>query len=145
MSRVRRTSCSGAGSKSRESPQLDCTADCSFAQHASLVLSCVATGNLRLVQHCSSVCGNACNISDAFGRNALHVAASRGLLAVLEWLLLRRRVAVDGVDHESRWSALHRAVYSGQLGAAVFLAKVTLHSLPPSLPPSLPLFSHYLS
>ncbi len=103
---------------------LDCTADCRLAQHANLVLSCVALGNLKLVRHCTSVCGNPFRIADPYNRNALHIAASLGHLHIVEWLLAKKRVSIDVCDFESRWGALHRSIYYGQLGVAVALMKV---------------------
>ena len=103
---------------------LDCTAECNCQCHASVILTCVALGNLRLFQHCSTLCGNPWRIADRFGRTPLHVAASRGCLDTAKWLLSRKKVAVDTRDEESGWSALHRAAYFGELGSAITLVKV---------------------
>ena len=105
-------------------PELDCTAECTFPPHAATVLTSVALGNLRLLKHCGTVCGNAWKIVDGFGRTPLHVAASCGHLDLVEWLVVRKKVAVDTMDGESGWSALHRSVYFGELGTAVQLVKV---------------------
>lgn len=118
---------SGRGSKVKAhqfAQALDCTSECSLPQHANVVLCCVALGNLKLLQHCSSLCGNPFCITDQFGRNALHVAASKGHLHIVEWLLAKKRVSVDLCDFESRWGALHRSIYFGHLGVAVALIKV---------------------
>ena len=57
------------------------------------------------------------------------MAASRGHTHIAEWLVARKKVAVDTVDGESGWSALHRSVYFGELGTAVSLIKVLSLSL----------------
>lgn len=103
---------------------LDCTSECRAKDHALLVLSSAYLGNLKLLKHCATVCGNPLHIQDALGRNALHVAASKGHLQLVQWFVARRKVKVDVFDWESKWSALHRSVYYGQLGAASLLIKV---------------------
>ena len=112
----------------------DCTPDCASPSHAHIVLTSVALGNLGLVQHCSTLCSNVWRISDQLGRTALHVAASRGHTHITDWLIARKRVAVDTTDGESGWSALHRSIYYGEIGTAISLAKVwfvllLLHSI----------------
>ena len=102
----------------------DCTQDCACSQHAAVVLTSVALGNLRLLQHCSSLCSNPWRITDHLGRNPLHIAASRGHTHITDWLITQKKVAVDMVDGESGWSALHRSVYYGELGTTINLVKV---------------------
>ena len=103
---------------------LDCTSQCCLKKHADTVLSCVALGNLKLLQHCKSICGNPFQIVDRVGRNALLVAASKGHLHIVAWLLVKKRVSVNLADFESRWSALHRSIFFGHLGVALHLSKV---------------------
>lgn len=103
---------------------LDCTPECRAREHSSLVLSSACLGNLKLLKHCATVCANPVRIQDALGRNALHVAASKGYLQLVLWLVARKKVKMDIVDLESRWTALHRSAYYGQLGAAAILMKV---------------------
>ncbi len=102
---------------------VDCTRDCSYEAHASLVLGVAYLGNLKLLQHCSCLCGNYLHIRDSLGRTALHVAASKGHLQLVQWLL-DNKVQLHTSDLESRWTALHRSVYYGQLGTAALLVKV---------------------
>lgn len=117
------TSSSGA-QQGGVSGVLDCTIECRAKEHALLVLSAAYLGNLKLLKHCASVCANPLHIQDALGRNALHVAASKGHLQLVHWLLARKKVKVDVSDLESKWTALHRCAYYGQLGAAALLLKV---------------------
>lgn len=103
---------------------LDCTSECRLERHAETALCSAYLGNVKLLQHCQSICGNPFAITDGFGRNVLHVAASRGHLHLVHWLLTRRKVAVNVADWESRWSALHRSLFYGHLGVGVYLVKV---------------------
>lgn len=115
---------SSSGSTTHPTGVLDCTSECRAKEHAILVLSSAFLGNLKLLKHCASVCGNPLHIQDALGRNALHVAASKGHLQLVHWLVARKKVRVDVCDMESKWTALHRSAYYGQLGAAALLLKV---------------------
>ena len=123
---------------------LDCTSKCQHLPHANVVLRCAALGNLDLLKHCSTICGNPWNIrctfvsvcsillyisisqcsSDVAGRTVLHVTASKGHLNLVEWLLKRKCRYIDVVDVDSHWSALHRAAYYGHPGVMVTLVKV---------------------
>ena len=107
-----------------QSDTLDCTSDCSSESHAVLILSVAHLGNVRLLQHCSTLCANYLRIRDSLGRSALHVAASRGHLKLVRWLL-EKKVSPNQTDLESRWSALHRSIFYGQLGAAALLVRVS--------------------
>jgi hypothetical protein len=60
---------------------------------------------------------------DPQGRSLLHVAASRGLTRLLAWLLKYKEAALNGKDAESGYSALHRAIFYGQIRTVVFLIK----------------------
>jgi len=108
--------------------KLECTPDCQWAGHASVVLSASFLGNLKLLQHCATVCANPFQIQDRSGRNALHVAASCGHISLLKWLVGRKKAKMNVQDWESKWTALHRSVFYGQLGASVLLIKVLLFS-----------------
>jgi ankyrin repeat protein len=103
---------------------LDCTTECSAREHSLLVLSSAYLGNLKLLKHCATVCNNPVDIVDSLGRNALHVAASKGYVPLVLWLLARKKVKVDVFDWESKWTALHRSTFYGQLGIAALLIKV---------------------
>ncbi len=120
----RRGSPSGSAHQNRLSDALDCTSECKIEKHSLLALSCTYLGNLKLLKHCATVCGNPFRTQDVIGRNTLHVAASKGHMQLLQWLISKRKVNIDVQDLESKWTPLHRSSYYGQLGAAVFLLKV---------------------
>ena len=103
---------------------LGCTSECRLERHAETALCCAYLGNIKLLQHCQTICSNPFTITYGFGRNVLHVAASRGHLHLVHWLLTRKKVAVNVADWESRWSALHRSLFYGHLGVGVYLVKV---------------------
>ena len=105
---------------------LDCTSECRMKEHSLLVLCSAYLGNLKLLKHCATVCGNPLNIRDSSGRNALHVAASKGHLKLVIWLAAKKKVKIDVYDLESRWTALHRSIFYGQIGTAALLLKVSL-------------------
>ena len=61
------------------------------------------------------------NARDAFGRTVLHLACAATDAAALQYvrlLLAAPTINVNLLDAESHWSALHRALYNGNLGAA---------------------------
>lgn len=106
--------------------KLECTFECRSADHAIVVLCAAYLGNIKLLQHCVTVCANPFRIQDSVGRNVLHVAASCGHLQIVHWLLARMKVKVNICDLESNWTALHRSIYYGQLGVSALLLKVTV-------------------
>ena len=64
------------------------------------------------------------NRRDAFGRTVLHLVAAsaeRGADAYLAALLAHAAVNVNAQDAESGWTALHRALYAGNLRTAAAL------------------------
>ncbi|CAN7986704.1 unnamed protein product [Ixodes hexagonus] len=100
----------------------DCTPRCKSSQHADLVLSAITKGTVAEIQtYCRQLCHNFWTVSDILGRTALHVAASVGKAELVQWLLDQCHAEVDVRDHESGWTALHRAVFYGQLHCARLL------------------------
>jgi len=73
-----------------------------------------------LVGHCH----NATILKDGFGRTALHLAASTGKRALLEWLVESKNADVAAKDKESGWTPLHRSVFYGQIHCLMALVKV---------------------
>ncbi|XP_054425632.1 inhibitor of Bruton tyrosine kinase isoform X2 [Pteronotus mesoamericanus] len=101
----------------------DCTSKCRSLKHALDVLSVVTKGSENQIKaFLSSHCYNAATITDAFGRNALHLVSSCGKKGVLEWLLEK---GVDPLlkDKESGWTALHRSIFYGHIDCVWSLLK----------------------
>ncbi|KAI0032970.1 hypothetical protein K488DRAFT_8069, partial [Vararia minispora EC-137] len=62
------------------------------------------------------------NTRDALGRTALHLAcAAPDALEYVRLLLAHPAVNVNVLDAESHWSALHRALYAGNVAVAILL------------------------
>uniref|UniRef100_A0A1X7V048 BTB domain-containing protein n=1 Tax=Amphimedon queenslandica TaxID=400682 RepID=A0A1X7V048_AMPQE len=104
----------------------DCTAKCRALEHAHVVHRVIATGNLELLKHCSTICGNPWYKCDEAGRSTLHVAASTGSSEIAQWLLRRKGAKeklINLTDIDSNWTALHRAAYFGYPGIMVPLMK----------------------
>ncbi|XP_048351373.1 inhibitor of Bruton tyrosine kinase isoform X2 [Sphaerodactylus townsendi] len=102
----------------------DCTLKCRSLRHALDVVSVVTRGNEGQIKaFLTSHCYNAATCRDAFGRNALHLAASCGKKGVLEWLAETNGVDLLVKDKESGWTALHRGVFYGHIDCACSLMK----------------------
>lgn len=103
-------------------PTPDCTPRCKSSAHADLVLSSITKGTVPEIQtYCRYLCHNFWCVTDPIGRTALHVAASLGKVELVRWLLEQCHADVDARDRESGWTALHRAVFYGQLHCAKVL------------------------
>lgn len=103
----------------------DCTPKCRSQQHADQVIAALTGGSERqLKAFLTSYCHNATTLRDAFGRTALHLAASLGKKAVLEWLLESKGADLMVKDKESGWTALHRSAFYGQIHCLTPLIKV---------------------
>uniref|UniRef100_A0A8C7X3M0 Inhibitor of Bruton agammaglobulinemia tyrosine kinase n=1 Tax=Oryzias sinensis TaxID=183150 RepID=A0A8C7X3M0_9TELE len=102
----------------------DCTPKCRSQQHADQVIAALTGGSERqLKAFLTSYCHNATTLRDAFGRTALHLAASLGKKAVLEWLLESKGADLMVKDKESGWTALHRSAFYGQIHCLTPLIK----------------------
>lgn len=101
--------------------EMECGPKCRSRQHALDINAAVSKGNLAEVQSYCSLCYNGGQMSDKFARTALHVAASCGKTDVVEWLLEEKHADVTQKDGESGWTALHRAIFYGQLATATLL------------------------
>uniref|UniRef100_A0A8C5C5Q9 Inhibitor of Bruton tyrosine kinase n=1 Tax=Gadus morhua TaxID=8049 RepID=A0A8C5C5Q9_GADMO len=102
----------------------ECTAKCRSTQHADevvAVLTCCS--EKRLQAFLSAHCYNAATLKDAFGRTALHLAASTGKKALLEWLVESKNADLLAKDKESGWTPLHRSVFYGQIHCLMALVK----------------------
>ena len=106
--------------------EMDCGPKCRSKKHANELIVAVTKGNLREIQAFLKCCHNPVNISDTFGRTVLHIAASLGKWQVVEWLLTEQHADVSTRDLESGWTALHRALFYGQLFSAKILISVSI-------------------
>ncbi|CAF96255.1 unnamed protein product [Tetraodon nigroviridis] len=101
-----------------------CTTKCRSHEHAGEVVAAVTRGSegqLRLFL--SLHCHNAAILRDRFGRTTLHMAASMGKKALLEWLLETKNSDLTVKDKESGWTALHRSAFYGQIHCLISLVK----------------------
>ncbi|XP_035527908.1 inhibitor of Bruton tyrosine kinase [Morone saxatilis] len=102
----------------------DCTPKCRSQKHADEVVAALTGGSEgQLRAFLTSHCYNAATLRDAFGRTALHLAASLGKKALLEWLLDSKSADLMVKDKESGWTALHRSAFYGQIHCLISLVK----------------------
>uniref|UniRef100_A0A4W3IR45 Inhibitor of Bruton tyrosine kinase n=1 Tax=Callorhinchus milii TaxID=7868 RepID=A0A4W3IR45_CALMI len=102
----------------------DCTPKCRSLQHALDMISVLTKGTEgQNKAFLSSYCYNAASLKDSFGRTTLHMAASCGKKAVVDWLLEKRGADPSVKDKESGWTALHRSIFYGHIDCAVSLLK----------------------
>lgn len=101
----------------------DCTPRCKSSQQCQELVAALSH-NVKeevaltwIVRHCNSPSRG----KDLSGRSLVHMAASRGLVRILEWLLRQKDVSLNGKDSESGYSPLHRAAFHGQIRTIVFL------------------------
>lgn len=107
---------------------LDCTPKCRSQQHAEQVVAALTSGSEgRLRAFLTSHCHNATSLRDSLGRTALHLAASLGKKALLEWLLYSKGADLMLKDKESGWNALHRSAFYGQIHCLISLIKVRVN------------------
>ncbi|XP_074539760.1 inhibitor of Bruton tyrosine kinase isoform X2 [Halichoeres trimaculatus] len=103
---------------------LDCTPRCRSQKHADQVVAALTSGSEgQLRAFLNSYCHNAATIRDDFGRTALHLAASLGKKALLEWLLESKNADLTLKDKESGWTALHRSAFYGHIHCLISLVK----------------------
>lgn len=103
----------------------DCTPKCRSQQHADQVIAALTSGSERKLRaFLTSHCHNATSLQDSFGRTALHLAASLGKKALLEWLLESKCADLMVKDKESGWTALHRSAFYGQIHCLISMVKV---------------------
>ncbi|KAM4633285.1 inhibitor of Bruton tyrosine kinase isoform 2-T2 [Polymixia lowei] len=102
----------------------DCTPKCRSPQHAEEVVAALTGGSERQLRaFLTAHCHNAATLRDAYGRTALHLAASLGKKALLEWLLESKSADLMVKDKESGWTALHRSAFYGQIHCLMALVK----------------------
>ena len=104
--------------------EMECGPKCRSRGHALDINAAVSKSNLAEVQAYCRLCYNGGQMADRWGRTALHLAASCGKAEIVVWLLEEKHADVTQKDAESGWTALHRAVFYGQLATAVMLVQV---------------------
>uniref|UniRef100_A0A8C7EZ16 Inhibitor of Bruton tyrosine kinase n=1 Tax=Oncorhynchus kisutch TaxID=8019 RepID=A0A8C7EZ16_ONCKI len=102
----------------------DCTPKCRSVRHADEVVAALTRGSEGSLRgFLNAHCHNAATLRDAFGRTALHLAASLGKRALLEWMLESKSPDLMVKDKESGWTALHRSVFYGHIHCLMSLIK----------------------
>ncbi|XP_047666724.1 inhibitor of Bruton tyrosine kinase isoform X5 [Tachysurus fulvidraco] len=102
----------------------ECTPKCHSPRHAEMIVAALTGGSEgQLKTFLSAYCHNAATLKDEFGRTALHLAASLGKRALLEWLLDSKSADLLLKDKESGWTALHRSAFYGQIHCIMALIK----------------------
>lgn len=101
--------------------EMECGPKCRSRRHALDIIAAVSKGSLAEVQAYCHLCYNGGQMADKWGRTALHTAASCGKTDVVEWLLEEKHADVTQKDGESGWTALHRAIFYGQLATTTML------------------------
>ena len=105
--------------------EAECGPKCRSKQHNLEVNSVVTKGSLVELQAYSRLCHTWAQHTDTAGRSALHVAASCGKTDMVDWLVAEKHQDLSQKDRESGWTALHRALFYGQLAAARLLIQVS--------------------
>ncbi|KAL0984669.1 hypothetical protein UPYG_G00144970 [Umbra pygmaea] len=102
----------------------DCTPKCRSARHADEVVAALTRGSEGCLRaFLTAHCHNAATLRDAFGRTALHLTASLGKKALLDWLLESKSADLMVKDKESGWTALHRSAFYGHIHCLMSLIK----------------------
>lgn len=103
----------------------ECSAKCRSSVHASLIINAITKGDQEeIISFMKKLCQNYSHVTDCYGRNALHVAASCGKWKVVRYLLQREHCDCNIRDRESGWTSLHRSLFYGQLTCAKILLEV---------------------
>ncbi|XP_050078956.1 inhibitor of Bruton tyrosine kinase [Anopheles maculipalpis] len=103
----------------------ECTKKCRLVSHGNAITAALtkrAVSDELLAAYIAKTCRNFAHVLDDHGRTALHMAASVGRSAIVEWLI-NQGASLTQKDLESGHTALHRAMYYGNVGAAVLLVK----------------------
>ncbi|XP_056015291.1 inhibitor of Bruton tyrosine kinase-like isoform X2 [Ostrea edulis] len=104
---------------------LECGPKCRSRNHSYEFVAAITKCNLKEIQAYSRLCYTSGQHNDMFGRSALHMAASCGKVDIVEWLLEEKGGDLTQKDAESGWTALHRAMFYGQLAVARLLTQYT--------------------
>ncbi|CAG9795587.1 unnamed protein product [Diatraea saccharalis] len=113
---------------SKHKAEIDCTRRCRSRYHGQVLTSAItkrSVSDQTLASFIKATCANFVKAFDFEGRTALHMAASRGRLQLMEWLIRHSPDAfANARDRESGYTPLHRSIFYGQINAAVSLMKL---------------------
>ncbi|XP_037294950.1 inhibitor of Bruton tyrosine kinase isoform X1 [Manduca sexta] len=113
---------------SKYKAEVDCTIRCKSRAHGQVLTGAITKRSLTdeaLASFIKATCANFIKAFDHEGRTALHMAASRGRVALMEWLIRHSSDAfINARDRESGYTPLHRSIFYGQIHAAVSLMKI---------------------
>ena len=102
----------------------ECSAKCRSKKDAQNLIASVCRSkdvDSLLYIATQGICKNPGRVTDQFGRSLIHLAASVGKPLVLEWLVKFKNGQINSKDFESGYSALHRAIFHGQIHVAKLL------------------------
>jgi ankyrin repeat protein len=103
----------------------ECMRRCRSQQHGAAICAAILRGSEEeAVAYMRWLCANCAQVTDNWGRTALHVAASKGRRRVVEWLVKHRDAVLNARDQESGYTPLHRSLFYGQIDVAISLLKV---------------------
>lgn len=112
--------------------EVDCTKNCKSRQHGQSITSAITKRSVSdesLASFIKNTCANFPKAFDFEGRTALHMAASRGRNALMEWLVRHSSDAfINARDRESGYTPLHRSIFYGQIHSAVSLMKLGVNT-----------------
>ena len=107
----------------------ECYFRCTGKNHSSHLTAVVTRARLsdeKIAAYLKWCCIKYAEAVDLHGRTIVHVAASRGRLKLLLFLLSHPNVDVNFKDLESGFTALHRSLFYGQINCAVRLVQVMI-------------------
>lgn len=107
--------------------EYECGRKCRSKQHGGEMVTAVTKATVPQAQQFLKRCHNAGTLTDTQGRTVLHMAASKGLPELVSWLIEECHADVKAADLESGWTALHRAIFYGQITTARLLSSVSAY------------------
>lgn len=108
----------------------ECYYQCNSRKHASNLTAVITKHNLsdeKVAAYLKWCCVKYAQALDSTGRSLIHVAAAKGRLKLLMFLLNHPNVNINCKDDESNYTALHRSLFYGQIHCAVRLIQVFRH------------------
>ncbi|CAH0590134.1 unnamed protein product [Chrysodeixis includens] len=117
---------------SKHKVEVDCTSRCRSRNHGQALTSAITKRSVSDEELASFIKGTCASFNKAFdfeGRTALHMAASRGRINLMDWLTRHSTEAfINARDRESGYTPLHRSVFYGQIHAAVGLMRIGVNT-----------------